>query len=246
MRLKLINKNTKNVYKHHSINPNYDLSESKLDMLIKTKNTALEEFTTTTAVRLDFGLPTKLQANPEDLYLLLSGDIQSAFNKFTNRLRRKKDSQGSTYQFLMNWKLEQSKSKGLHIHTVWYFDTAQIPTFNLKTKIYKLIKSLWLEQTNNHGLLKIITSSTAKSQSSFSVQGSDTQYFTLLTTDGDFLISLSEYHKQKNLNGMTSGWFRWISYLGKDGDNLTNSNQVAIQCKKRMGTVTNLFSKPLP
>tara|TARA_Y100000588_G_scaffold244376_1_gene258521 strand:- start:1072 stop:1851 length:780 start_codon:yes stop_codon:yes gene_type:complete len=244
LRDNIIKSKTVSTFKYHAINNTYDLSTNKLTTLLNTKNNALDTFDTVTAIRLDFGIKTELQRDPDYMHLLLDGNIQDLFNTLTNRIRRKKDKNGNTYQFLMNWKVEDSKSKGLHIHTVWYFNQSQLPTFTLKSQLYKFMRDLWQDLTHDYGLIKIVTSSTANSTDSFKVDGDDKHYYTILSNDESKVEQLDLYHQQKNRHGTTAGFYRWVSYLAKDGLNITNSNQVA-DVKKRMGTIKNL-PKPKP
>lgn len=237
-----------NEYNYYAVNNTYDLSTNKLDTLISTQQMALSTFNAVTAVRLDFGLSKMLRGDVEYQHLMLNGDITTVFTKFLNRLKRKKGKGGSQFQYLMNWKVERSKQKGLHIHTVFYFDNTQVPIFTNNPRhceAYKLIKELWLELTVGFGTHKLCNSALAYDDSQFNVHNGEKYTYTILSNDCALISLKGEYHCQKNRHTTTAGWFRWISYLAKDGEREGNTNQLASSVRKRMGKSQNLANNRL-
>lgn len=181
----------------------------QLDKLIQTYNQAIEQWGTVRAVRLDFAYPTNLSG--EDQAILDIPDILSAYQKLNDRLRKK-------VSFKRNWKIEYSADKGLHIHTVYYFDTEQVKGFNLKSNLYRYIKEAWSSITNEKGILSLVPGYEAPSENSFATDGK-AHYSTLLSKDVrnlELMDKAYKYNLQKNKQDRPCGFIHWMSYLAKD------------------------------
>lgn len=203
-RQRIIKKGTTEYFQGFRINAAYDLNESSLKELIQTLEQAIRTYGTVTAVRMDFSL----KKAPEDQYIGKSNeDIQECFQAFLNRLNK------ADLDIMMNWKLERSPAKGLHIHTVFYFNYEQVKTFTTKSQIFKRFKHEWEKQTDDNGNINICTSSLAKDDNSFCVRDNGNYPYTILSNQEE--LPISEYNKQKNRLDKKAGFTHWISYLAK-------------------------------
>lgn len=184
-----------------------------MDKLIKTFNDALAEWEVIRAIRLDFSLPASMTS--EEQAVLDIPDLLTAYQKLNDRLRKK-------ISLKRNWKVEFSEDKGLHIHTVYYFDSKQVTGFNLKANLYKTICGWWGDITNEKGIINLVPSYKSDSDNAFATSGQP-HYSTLLTKNTSHLNTTSKeaylYNIQKNKHHCPAGWVHWISYLAKDEQN---------------------------
>lgn len=211
----------------HSINSKYDLCACTLLLLENTLEHALSHFNMITAVRLDFSI----KKAPQDQYIGYSNsDIMYCFNEFMNRLYKEKN-----MEYLVNWKLEWSKPKGFHIHSVFYFNHRLTKTFTNNSNVYEIFRFRWDNATDGNGNINICSSCIAPDEDSYRVRGEHEYQYVLLTKKVELLnkIKLSDkakqYHQQKNLLDKKCGFYHWISYLAK-------TEQLAPQHNKCFGT----------
>lgn len=228
-RQRIIKRGTTEYFQGFRINSAYDLNESSLKELIKTLQQAVRTYGTVTAVRMDFSL----KKAPQDQHIGKSNEeIQECFQAFLNRLNK------ADLDMMMNWKLERSSAKGLHIHTVFYFNYEQVNTFTTKSQTFKRFKHEWKRQTDDNGNINICTSSLAKDDNSFCVRDNGNYPYTILSNTEEKLTT-SEYNKQKNRLDKKAGFIHWISYLAK-------TSQEASDKRKRAGKRLYNLEDPLP
>ena len=217
-----------------SINSKYDLCLGTLLSLVETLEQAKSNFKIITAVRLDFSI----KKAPLDEFIGSSNpDIMECFADFMNRLYK-----DTSIEYVMNWKLEWSESKGFHIHTVFYFNHSLTKAFTLTSKVYELFISRWNTATDENGNINICTSCIADDEDTYKVRGGDAYQYAILAKDITLLNQMKlndgakKYHQQKNQLGKKCGFFHWVSYLAK-------TEQVAPNHKKRFGTKIKINKK---
>jgi hypothetical protein len=204
-------------------NNNYKLTTKRINKLIATYEKCLSNFGIVTAVRIDLGIKTKLAQEELDIYEL---DIKACYETLHDRLRKHLNGKGIKH--MRNWKLEHEEKKGLHLHTLYYFDYASLRSLRRGKgkEVFDYMKEEWDKITHGHGVIQLCTSCTSKENQKFGVTNEYTdennkQYETILVSDIELLDTLEvtesrlEYLKQKNTKDKTYGWFYWISYLAK-------------------------------
>ncbi len=233
-RQKIIKKGSATHYQGLSINATYSLNEHSLKELENTLRYALSTYRTVTAVRLDFSIK---KASQDECLEASSEDIQGCFQTFLNRIHKLLE-----LDMCMNWKLERSNKKGLHIHTVFYFNYSQVKTFTAQGKLFLDLRSEWRRITGEQGNINICSSGLSDTKEKFQVKG-NRQYTILGNIPKD--QTDKNYHQQKNQLTEKAGFFHWISYLAK-------TEQQATDKRKRCGartyktTETALSAAPTP
>lgn len=204
------------------INNFYPYSLKRIKNLIDTVNEAKSEYGDVLAIRIDFGISTKL--NPDDMYLF-DIDLDTCYSLLLDRVRKHLDRRNIKHK--RNWKLEYSKEKGLHLHTVYYFDYAAMQGFSLSSELYEYVKESWLDITNGYGVINLVGSCLADNFNKSGIPNKSTsksekQYSTLITDNQSTLDKLRcsdiryNYLKQKNKQDEPYGFIHWISYFAKE------------------------------
>ena len=219
----IVKKGSADYYGDYCVNQSYDLNRAHLDYLITTLDFALEHFTTTTAVRLDFSI--KKLSHTDECLEASSDNIQECFQKLLNRLHKQTE-----LKMLMNWKLEESEKKGLHIHTVFYFNHEKVKTFTTEGELFKWILDTWKEITGTHGNINICEGGLSDKDNTFSTN--KTSQYTVLG-NLEALKTNKDYHQQKNRFDKKAGFFHWISYLAKTTQKSTKKKTFGTRIKTR-------------
>lgn len=227
-RQKIIQKKSTTHYKGYSVNQSYDLNQTHLDHLVTTLHLALEHYPTVTAVRLDFSI--KKLSHTDECVEASSDNIQECFQKLLNRLNKQTE-----LKMLMNWKLERSQEKGLHIHTVFYFSYEKVKTFTTKGEFFKYLLDTWKGVTGTHGSINICEGGLADNDNTFSTN--KTSQYTVLGKLETLQINNEAYHQQKNLFEENAGFFHWISYLAKTSQKASQRKTFGTRWKTGVTTI---------
>ncbi|MCG6202508.1 YagK/YfjJ domain-containing protein [Psychromonas antarctica] len=210
--------------KGYRLNQNYYYNQSQLDKCIETYESALSDFTSVSAFRVDLSIKAETRAayDPED------NVITKLITALKARTYKVNHQDGSTsrrqYPFKYVWKKENGTTKGTHFHIMFFFSLRDINKVMIdKSKVYCAIKAIWNTVNKGHGVTQLITHrESSNEQIKYEYVAKPTQkdsashYF-------DMLFSESSTNKHKlnpwvvirNNTTNRMSFMHWLSYLAK-------------------------------